>query len=236
MDFETILYEKDGGKARITLNRPEKLNALSMKLQRELNAALWEADNDAAVHVDHPARQRARVLRGIRPHADAVAAACARGRVRREVHERLSRHVHARGRCLAARAAAARADGDLGHPQARHRAGARLLPRRRHGPCAAQRHRRRGGRRRHRLPAGARDGLAGGAHVDVPRRPAVGEVLPAHRRQRLRRGGGRHRARMEVRARRSARVRGRGARVEDGEASTSSCWRRTSASSTSRWR
>ncbi len=50
MDFETILYEKDGGKARITLNRPEKLNALSAKLQRELNAALWEADNDAAVH------------------------------------------------------------------------------------------------------------------------------------------------------------------------------------------
>jgi enoyl-CoA hydratase len=51
MDFETILYEKEGGKARITLNRPEKLNALSMKLQRELNTALWEADNDAAVHV-----------------------------------------------------------------------------------------------------------------------------------------------------------------------------------------
>ena len=51
MDFETILYEKDGGKARITLNRPEKLNALSMKLQRELNTALWEADNDSSVHV-----------------------------------------------------------------------------------------------------------------------------------------------------------------------------------------
>jgi enoyl-CoA hydratase len=51
MDFETILYEKEGGKARITLNRPEKLNALSMRLQRELNTALWEADNDAAVHV-----------------------------------------------------------------------------------------------------------------------------------------------------------------------------------------
>ena len=50
MDFETIVYEKDGGKARITLNRPEKLNALSAKLQRELNAALWEADNDAQVH------------------------------------------------------------------------------------------------------------------------------------------------------------------------------------------
>ena len=51
MEFETILYEKEGGKARITLNRPEKLNALSMRLQRELNTALWEADNDADVHV-----------------------------------------------------------------------------------------------------------------------------------------------------------------------------------------
>jgi enoyl-CoA hydratase len=51
MDFETILYEKEGGKARITLNRPEKLNALSFRLHRELNTALWEADNDAAVHV-----------------------------------------------------------------------------------------------------------------------------------------------------------------------------------------
>lgn len=51
MEFETVLYEKDGGKARITLNRPEKLNALSMRLQRELNEALWEADNDAQVHV-----------------------------------------------------------------------------------------------------------------------------------------------------------------------------------------
>jgi enoyl-CoA hydratase len=51
MDFETILYEKEGGKARVTLNRPEKLNALSFKLQRELNAALWEADNDRDIHV-----------------------------------------------------------------------------------------------------------------------------------------------------------------------------------------
>jgi enoyl-CoA hydratase len=50
VDFETILYDVEGGTARITLNRPEKLNALSAKLQRELNAALWEADNDAAVH------------------------------------------------------------------------------------------------------------------------------------------------------------------------------------------
>jgi len=44
MSYEYILYEIDGGKARITLNRPEKLNALSVRLQRELHDALWEAD------------------------------------------------------------------------------------------------------------------------------------------------------------------------------------------------
>ena len=51
MDFETILYEKDGAKARITLNRPQKLNAMTPKLQREVHDALWEADADTDVHV-----------------------------------------------------------------------------------------------------------------------------------------------------------------------------------------
>ena len=51
MDYEHIAYEVDGGKARITLNRPEKLNALSVRLQRELNEALWEADGTDEVHV-----------------------------------------------------------------------------------------------------------------------------------------------------------------------------------------
>ncbi|MGE5595389.1 MAG: crotonase/enoyl-CoA hydratase family protein [Hyphomicrobiales bacterium] len=49
-DFQTIIYEVEKGRARITFNRPEKLNALSMELQTELNAALWEADNDTNVH------------------------------------------------------------------------------------------------------------------------------------------------------------------------------------------
>ena len=49
-EFENILYEVENGRARITLNRPEKLNALSIGLQRELNAALREADNDTRVH------------------------------------------------------------------------------------------------------------------------------------------------------------------------------------------
>ncbi|MEE9279536.1 MAG: crotonase/enoyl-CoA hydratase family protein [Myxococcota bacterium] len=49
-DFDTILYATEKGRARITLNRPEKLNALSVELLAELNAALWEADNDRDVH------------------------------------------------------------------------------------------------------------------------------------------------------------------------------------------
>jgi enoyl-CoA hydratase len=55
-EFRTIIYEVEKGRARITLNRPEKLNALSMELQTELNAALWEADNDTNV--------RAVIIRG----------------------------------------------------------------------------------------------------------------------------------------------------------------------------
>lgn len=48
--FESILYEVERGRARITLNRPEKLNALTLQLQKELSEALWEADNDRSVH------------------------------------------------------------------------------------------------------------------------------------------------------------------------------------------
>jgi enoyl-CoA hydratase len=48
-DFQTILYQVEKSRARITLNRPEKLNALSGELQREVNEALWEADNDTNV-------------------------------------------------------------------------------------------------------------------------------------------------------------------------------------------
>ncbi len=49
-DFENIRYEVENGRARITLNRPEKLNALSKDLLIELNEALWEADDNTAVH------------------------------------------------------------------------------------------------------------------------------------------------------------------------------------------
>lgn len=48
--FNHILYEVDQGRARITLNRPEKRNALSIELVEELRDALWEADDNKAVH------------------------------------------------------------------------------------------------------------------------------------------------------------------------------------------
>src|SRR4030095_14407035 len=51
MDYSTILYETDGGKARITLNRPDKLNAISWQMQQDLRDALWAADRDPHVHV-----------------------------------------------------------------------------------------------------------------------------------------------------------------------------------------
>jgi enoyl-CoA hydratase len=50
MSFEFILYDVQHGYATITLNRPEKRNALSMDLLGELSAALWEADDDTEVH------------------------------------------------------------------------------------------------------------------------------------------------------------------------------------------
>lgn len=49
-EFKNILYEVENGRARITLNRPEKLNALSHDLLYELQEALWEADDNRAVH------------------------------------------------------------------------------------------------------------------------------------------------------------------------------------------
>ena len=41
MDFETILYEQRDGVAVITLNRPERHNAINLRMARELKQA-WE--------------------------------------------------------------------------------------------------------------------------------------------------------------------------------------------------
>lgn len=46
-----VLYEKDGRIGRITLNRPEVMNAIDDDLPVELAAAVAEADGDPGVHV-----------------------------------------------------------------------------------------------------------------------------------------------------------------------------------------
>ena len=48
---ETIAYAAKDKIARITLDRPKQLNALSFKLMDELGEALREADADDGVHV-----------------------------------------------------------------------------------------------------------------------------------------------------------------------------------------
>jgi len=50
-DFSTLLYEVDGRVARITLNRPERGNGITLEMPRELAAAVERADLDPAVHV-----------------------------------------------------------------------------------------------------------------------------------------------------------------------------------------
>jgi enoyl-CoA hydratase len=51
MPYETILYERDGTIATITLNRPERLNTIVPPMPDELEAAVIEANRDPAVHV-----------------------------------------------------------------------------------------------------------------------------------------------------------------------------------------
>lgn len=50
MNYEQIRYEVENGRARITLARPDKHNAITARLLEELEHALWEADDDRAVH------------------------------------------------------------------------------------------------------------------------------------------------------------------------------------------
>ena len=46
-----ILYQRDGRIGRITLNRPEVLNAIDDDMPGELATAVAEADADSNVHV-----------------------------------------------------------------------------------------------------------------------------------------------------------------------------------------
>ena len=49
-NYEEIRYEVENGRARITLDRADKHNAMNARLLEELEHALWEADDDLGVH------------------------------------------------------------------------------------------------------------------------------------------------------------------------------------------
>lgn len=51
MDFETILYEKNGGIAKVTMNRPEARNAQNARMIREMDAAFIDAEQDDEIKV-----------------------------------------------------------------------------------------------------------------------------------------------------------------------------------------
>lgn len=51
MTFETVIVEKDGATAVVTLNRPQSLNALSYALVKDLSLAMQELDEDDEVRI-----------------------------------------------------------------------------------------------------------------------------------------------------------------------------------------
>jgi enoyl-CoA hydratase len=51
MDYKTVIYEKEGQVAYITLNRPDKLNSVSPDLVEDWEAAITEAELDDDVKV-----------------------------------------------------------------------------------------------------------------------------------------------------------------------------------------
>lgn len=51
MTFETLTYSRDDRVATITLNRPERLNAINSKMPDDIRAAIEEANRDDLVHV-----------------------------------------------------------------------------------------------------------------------------------------------------------------------------------------
>ena len=51
MSYDFMKYEPSDGIARVTLNRPEKLNALSLQLRAELIDCLHKADDDPDIRV-----------------------------------------------------------------------------------------------------------------------------------------------------------------------------------------
>ena len=57
LDFEQIIYEKkshadlEGGIARVSMNQPEKYNAMTLSMVDEMFRAFYDANHDTAIGV-----------------------------------------------------------------------------------------------------------------------------------------------------------------------------------------
>ena len=51
MDFGTVIYESKDRVATLTLNRPERLNAINETMPEDISAAFNHAATDDSVHV-----------------------------------------------------------------------------------------------------------------------------------------------------------------------------------------
>jgi enoyl-CoA hydratase len=68
-DYATLTYQTRDRKAYLTLDRPERLNAIDDVMPAEIRKAVEQANDDDDVRVIVPAGRRPRVLRRLRPQA-----------------------------------------------------------------------------------------------------------------------------------------------------------------------
>ena len=82
MTYENLLYSVEERVCVISLNRPEKMNALSWALRNELRDALKAAERDPGRRVHRHQGRGTGVQRGVRPDAGESVAEPAAGGLR----------------------------------------------------------------------------------------------------------------------------------------------------------
>ena len=201
--LSTMTYERDGRVARITLDRPERGNGITLEMPRELAACVERANLDPEVHVIALAGNGSGFCGGYDLVAsaegdDRTGSAPTRRRRARRSTRRVQAANHDPDRDLGPGdrlpddvAERARLHEPLPLREAGALQGARLLRRRRHrhgallGPAGGR------GRGEDRLPAGAGLGRADDGALGLADRAGAGQAAAADRRLDLRRGGGR---------------------------------------------
>ena len=78
---DSVLLERDGAVATVTLNRPDRLNSFSTEMTTRLSAVLDEIEHDRACRATPAYRRRAWVLRGSGSLGESVAPGAAAPRV-----------------------------------------------------------------------------------------------------------------------------------------------------------